>query len=235
MRCSSCNRDNIDDAKFCKYCGKPLNSGYKTCPNGHKYNAEFSSCPHCPASSGYRTIVERDNSVPKTTIDNYSPNKTVMDSDLSDKTIIDKSIPVIKPVNPSINQNKSFNQGSDKTVIFGHSSGTGSQSQGEMVAKSRKLVGWLVTYDINPNGTDYRLYEGRTRIGKNNTSDIILAQPGVSEDHALLLYREGKFIIQDQLSTNGTFINGESIDDKVILKDNDEIMIGSIKLKIKII
>jgi len=50
-----------------------------------------------------------------------------------------------------------------------------------------------------------------------------------------LLYRDDTFILQDMLSTNGTFVNEEPIDDKVVLKNDDIIRVGSINLKLKTI
>jgi pSer/pThr/pTyr-binding forkhead associated (FHA) protein len=93
----------------------------------------------------------------------------------------------------------------------------------------------LVTYDINPAGVDFKLFVGRHKIGGGNNNDIVIQQPGVSEGHAILLYRENKFVLQDMLSTNGTFVNGEAIEDRVVLKNDDVIRIGSINLKLKTI
>jgi pSer/pThr/pTyr-binding forkhead associated (FHA) protein len=48
----------------------------------------------------------------------------------------------------------------------------------------------------------------------------------------LILFRDGKFRIKDQLSTNGTKINGESMDDGE-LKDGDILKLGKTDLKFK--
>lgn len=45
--------------------------------------------------------------------------------------------------------------------------------------------------------------------------------------------RNGKFIIEDMLSANGTFVNGEMIEDKVYLNENDIIRIATVDLKLK--
>lgn len=90
-----------------------------------------------------------------------------------------------------------------------------------------RLVGWLVTYTLDPNGIDFRLYEGRNIIGKDFTCGVCLNDPKVSGQHAILLFRNDKFRLKDNLSTNGTFVNGEDIDvDSVVLHDGDIIQIG---------
>jgi pSer/pThr/pTyr-binding forkhead associated (FHA) protein len=98
-----------------------------------------------------------------------------------------------------------------------------------------KLVGWLVSYDIDPAGIDYRLYEGKTKIGRGNHCNIIVNDSTVSEEHALLLYKDEKFILQDELSANGTFVNGNQIEERVLLEDGDEITLGHVNFIIKII
>ena len=72
------------------------------------------------------------------------------------------------------------------------------------------------------------LLEGRERvkIGRSETNDIVLAQPGVSRDHAVLQRADGSYRIVDLRSTNGTFVNGERVHTR-LLQDGDEIWIGS--------
>ena len=57
----------------------------------------------------------------------------------------------------------------------------------------------------------------------------------ISDDHVLLLSRDNKIIIQDQLSANGTVVNGKKVDERTEVKDNDVIKLGSISFKLKII
>jgi hypothetical protein len=98
-----------------------------------------------------------------------------------------------------------------------------------------KLVGWLVSYDVDPAGIDYRLYEGKTKIGRSNHCNIIVNDSTVSEEHVLLLCKDENFILQDELSANGTFVNGEQIEERMSLNDGDEITLGSMNFIIKII
>ncbi|MDP2173489.1 MAG: FHA domain-containing protein [Candidatus Cloacimonadaceae bacterium] len=212
MKCPKCQVDNPAGGTFCKSCGAAMQQSYKTCKNGHNYDAAQTACPFCPAA-------EMTLSGAKTQID--SPTNR------QDKTVIDNATPKLAAKVAGGNRE-------DKTMIFG----AGTPCDSTVPAQSvgiRKLVGWLITFDINPAGIDYKLSIGRHRIGRNATCDIVLQQPGVSDEHAVLLYRDCKFILQDMLSTNGTFVNGELVDEKVTLNNDDIIRIGNVDLKLKII
>lgn len=218
MKCKKCKKENAAGAKYCKYCGELLFE-MKTCPNGHQYNSSESNCPYCPPPGGERVI------------NPFGDMKTVAESpDASqenyDKTVVDNSNPILSQSN--------YNTG-DKTIILDPQ-----QSEPKlrkMQYSSRKLIGWLVTFDIDPNGKDFRLYEGRTTIGKDSKNDIVLLDPSVSSLHATILFRpqDKKIFIQDNLSTNGSFVNDVLIDDKQTLADNDRIRIGNINLILKLI
>jgi pSer/pThr/pTyr-binding forkhead associated (FHA) protein len=62
-------------------------------------------------------------------------------------------------------------------------------------------------------------------IGRNTENDIHIDSMAVSGHHAKLVEAEGNYYIEDQGSTNGTFVNEERIS-KHVLKENDEISIG---------
>ena len=99
----------------------------------------------------------------------------------------------------------------------------------------RKLRGWLVSFDIEKFGMDFRVLEGRNTIGSNSSNDITIQDAEVSSLHALILCKKDKFIITDELSSNGTLINGEELTprDPSDLNDGDEIRIGKTNLLFK--
>ncbi|HPY97203.1 MAG TPA: FHA domain-containing protein [Candidatus Cloacimonadota bacterium] len=179
----------------------------KTCPHGHNYSADLPSCPFCP------------------TKDSMSNLKTQIVGEDMEKTVVDSS-------QPRYSQTNKAPKNSDRTMIMDSSP---SSPQAAQANSLRKLVGWLVSFDLAPEGRDFRIVVGRTRIGRNPNSDFIINSSGVSDDHAILLYRDNKLWIQDQLSTNGTFVNDELIEDKIRLKNHDIIRIGTTDLKLVLI
>jgi FHA domain-containing protein/zinc ribbon protein len=98
-------------------------------------------------------------------------------------------------------------------------------------APSRKskgrIVGWLVTYSHNPDGEDFRIYAGYNRIGANPVCDIQIEDETVSGSHAIIVYRDGRCLIKDDLSRNGTFVNGREITEAQPLQSYDQIRVGN--------
>ncbi len=90
-----------------------------------------------------------------------------------------------------------------------------------------KIVGWLISYTTNPDGEDNRLFAGYNRIGANPVCDIVLRDETVSGSHAIIVYRDGRFLIKDDLSRNGTFVNGREISEAHPLQSYDQIRIGN--------
>jgi len=64
-----------------------------------------------------------------------------------------------------------------------------------------------------------------TNIGRNPQNDLIINEPGISRVHAEIRYEDGKFLLNDLGSTNGTFVN----DTLVVLQEihsGDTITLG---------
>src|SRR5215471_10192470 len=65
-----------------------------------------------------------------------------------------------------------------------------------------------------------------TRIGKGPKNDIVIADPAVSANHALLGWDSEGYTITDLGSRNGTFVGGVRITDKYRLSHGDVISVG---------
>ena len=48
-------------------------------------------------------------------------------------------------------------------------------------------------------------------VGRVQGNELMLPKGNVSKRHARLLYRDGRFIVTDLNSTNGTYINGKRL------------------------
>ncbi len=64
-------------------------------------------------------------------------------------------------------------------------------------------------------------------IGRSREADIPLLDDKVSRVHCGIRLSDGEFYLKDLKSRNGTFVNGQRVDDTVKLKAGDRIQIGS--------
>ncbi len=62
-------------------------------------------------------------------------------------------------------------------------------------------------------------------IGRNRQNQMVLSSPSVSNFHAKIYFEDGRYMLEDLNSTNGTFINGVMVDKKS-LQPGDEISIS---------
>ncbi len=79
----------------------------------------------------------------------------------------------------------------------------------------------------------YIMPNNRVQIGRLSTSDIILDNENISNEHCAIYSNDKKVYLEDLYSTNGIYLNGHLIKDKVELKDNDEIKIVDTIIKFK--
>lgn len=178
-------------------------SELKICNMGHYYQQSLAECPYCPKPSALSTTGE-----------------TVFDSDMPFAGSSDKTQVFSKTAN-QVSETGSI---SERTTIAVNKPRSPVASPTETA--TRKLVGWLVTFSKNPSGRDFKLFEGRNVIGSQKGNDIVIDfDSTVSAKHITILYRANEFLFQDELSTNGTFVNG-IMENKGRLKDGDVINIS---------
>jgi pilus assembly protein CpaF len=70
-------------------------------------------------------------------------------------------------------------------------------------------------------------------VGRVQGNELMLAKGNVSKRHARLLYRDGRFIVTDLNSTNGTYVNRRKITQATIVREGDRIYIGDFVLRIE--
>ncbi len=64
-------------------------------------------------------------------------------------------------------------------------------------------------------------------IGRSEENSLQVADRFISSRHALVCLRDGRRILVDRGSTNGTFVNGERVEDEVELSEGDRIAVGN--------
>ncbi len=80
---------------------------------------------------------------------------------------------------------------------------------------------------------DYTLEKLETTIGRAPTSDILLSKDKLtSRRHATIHYENDNYVLRDERSANGTFVNGQQLEEMTprTLQDGDHIGIGEHEL-----
>lgn len=218
----------------------------KICPNGHVYDQSIygDTCPLCPspasapsgaaptglvdaapgaASPGQSTRVVTPSTVPRPETVNM-PGMPPMSpqQDPTGKTLVS---PSVKQAQQQTTPQQSSKQ--QRRTVIRHNPAVmgGSVKPGE---EGRKLVGFLVTYNRTPMGKSYNIYEGRNMIGRDPSCDICVEDDNqMSGHHMSIRYLSGnnKFRFHDEMSSNGTYVNKELLDDGE-LQNYDIIRVG---------
>ena len=135
-----------------------------------------------------------------------------------------------KPVNESLE---------DQNLERVSRAGSSQQSQeDERVSEDGDLVGWLVSYDSNPNGESIEIRSGRCFIGRKRLrpSDIVVDDASISTPHCLVQSDAAQGIsVQDLMSIEGTYVcrsqgrKYEEYADRVKVNHGDTIKVGSVE------
>ena len=254
--CNHCGTSLNKKFKTCKN-GHNYDSTLSDCPYcpSSKVTKELKT-----STSNQKTVIDRQEKIitkpkiviPKSILKSPSPQpvsskKTVVEKPVKKKTAAEKKVPVEKEIlfEKKIAVEKKVAVEKEivveKEILFEKKVAVEKENlfKKEIAVKDssslNRLVGWLVSYDIDPDGIDFKLYGGRTKIGSSNHCKIFVNDSTISEEHVLLLCKDEKIILQDELSANGTFVNGKRIEERVLLNDGDEIKLGSVTFIIKII
>jgi hypothetical protein len=80
-------------------------------------------------------------------------------------------------------------------------------------------------------GRCFALAEARTELGRGLEVDVRLRDIAVSRRHARIQQREGTFLLEDQHSPNGVYLNGQRVEAPRALQDGDVIELGRTLLR----
>ncbi len=89
----------------------------------------------------------------------------------------------------------------------------------------------LVVLTQSLAGRSYELAAERTTVGRVEDNAFQIAEPSVSSHHCEILLHGADVVVKDLNSTNGSFINGEKITEKV-LKPGQTLRLGNVELKL---
>jgi hypothetical protein len=83
---------------------------------------------------------------------------------------------------------------------------------------------------VLPTGDRFTLAQHPISVGRRPESNIVLADPNVSRDHAEIRPQGDGFMLIDLGSTNGSKVNGVRVAQR-LLEDGDEISFGNTKMR----
>jgi hypothetical protein len=105
----------------------------------------------------------------------------------------------------------------------------------------RILAGFLISYDVQPLGRAWPIFQGPNRIGRQGAGvplDVEIDHPTASSRHAVILASAcpGRMKLEDTGSTNGTMLNGARLAPgaRHEIKDGDRIRFGLLSTIVKI-
>lgn len=76
-------------------------------------------------------------------------------------------------------------------------------------------------------GDSYTIGE-KVVIGRNDRSDIVIADSFVSAQHARIYLKDEQYWLEDLNSVNGTFLNDVRVKQPTVLVNGDEIRVGGV-------
>ena len=131
-----------------------------------------------------------------------------------------------------------WNDASDRTVANAATDSATAQNEDAATVqttmdKIEKPGYFIVRNDKGEVLQEYALEKLETIIGRAPASDILLSKDKLtSRRHAIVRYENGAYVLTDERSANGTFVNGQQLEELTprILKDGDHIGIGEHEL-----
>jgi hypothetical protein len=108
-------------------------------------------------------------------------------------------------------------------IVGGRPTGRGMQPTAAPPRASLQPVGGDMA------GRDFPLTKTLISIGRGLDNDLVIDDARVSRHHAQITFRHGHYLLRDQRSTNGTFVNNQPIE-TVVLASNDLVSIGGFEL-----
>jgi pSer/pThr/pTyr-binding forkhead associated (FHA) protein len=75
-------------------------------------------------------------------------------------------------------------------------------------------------------GQEFELSQPNTSLGRESGVDIVLTTTAVSRRHAQVTQENSQYYIEDLGSSNGTYLNGQRISGRQMLRDGDQVGLG---------
>ncbi len=113
---------------------------------------------------------------------------------------------------------------------FGYAFSDGPRPEGVATRRSRGVLYRLVWERGRATFGD-----GEYVLGRDPALELCIESSSVSRRHARLHIADGVAVLEDLGSKNGTFVNGQRATAAVRLSDRDQIVVGSVRLRFRIL
>ena len=107
---------------------------------------------------------------------------------------------------------------------------SGSQERKEPEAP--KLT--LTLMDDKRQSREFQFDQAQVIIGRDPASDLPIDDKTISSHHTRLFYKQGQWWVDDLQSTNGTLLNGETVEEPIVITDGDELRCGKVWIIISV-
>ncbi len=87
---------------------------------------------------------------------------------------------------------------------------------------------------VPPSGAPIEINKDRTLVGRDPSADVVLNDPSVSRRHAVIEWRAQGWVVVDQRSANGTWINGHRMDE-ALLQGGEELRLGAVAFEVGVV
>ncbi|HKV83569.1 MAG TPA: protein kinase [Ktedonobacterales bacterium] len=84
-------------------------------------------------------------------------------------------------------------------------------------------------------GHSFLLHQDVTKLGRTAGNDVVIPDGTVSRNHARLFFFNGQWSIEDEGSSNGTWVNGARIARPTPVMHGDEVRLGDIFVKFELV
>src|SRR5512137_3067777 len=90
----------------------------------------------------------------------------------------------------------------------------------------------LVLLSTGMTGRMHELKVAKTTVGRVEDNMFQIAEPSVSSHHCEIELKGNEVVVKDLNSTNGTFINGEKVSERV-LKLGEVLRLGQVEMRLE--
>ncbi|HLW71836.1 MAG TPA: FHA domain-containing protein [Candidatus Binataceae bacterium] len=92
----------------------------------------------------------------------------------------------------------------------------------------------LTTVDrLDSIPAEYALLKPEVAVGRGEDNDIVIPHASVSRNHARLVRRDGAFELIDLNSTNGSYVNGQTVQGSARIASGSEVRFGDIRFNLR--